>query len=105
MIVALIALQIRADAVDVFAEAARTNAVATILEPGCERFEVYRETADPTRFALFEIFRDQAAREEHWASHHFLAYRDATAALIESRNATEYEVVASGLSQAGGADG
>ena len=95
MIVALIALQIRADAVDTFAEAARTNAAATIFEPGCERFEVYRETADPTRFALLEIFRDQAAREEHWATDHFLAYRDATAALIESRNVTEYEVVAS----------
>ena len=105
MIVALIALQIRADAVDVFAEAARTNAAATIFEPGCERFEVYRETADPTRFALFEIFRDQAAREEHWATDHFLAYRDATAALIESRHATEYEVLASPLSEAGGAAG
>lgn len=96
MIAVLIALQIRPDAVEAFAEAARTNAAASIVEPGCEQFEVYRETADPTRFALFEIYRDTAAREEHWASDHFLAYRDATAALIESRHATEYEVVASG---------
>jgi autoinducer 2-degrading protein len=105
VIAVLIALQIRADGVEAFAEAARVNAAASIVEPGCERFEVYRETAEPTRFALFEVYRDQAAREEHWATDHFLAYRDATAALIEGRQATEYEVVASGASVGGIAAG
>jgi len=91
MIASLVALQIRADGVDAFIEAIRANAAASIFEPGCVRFEVYRETADENRFLLFEIYRDRAAREEHWASAHFLAYREATAGLIESRTLTEYE--------------
>ena len=91
MILALVALQIRADGVEAFVEAARANAAASIFEPGCVRFEVYRETAAEPRFLLLEIYRDQAAREEHWASAHFLAYRDATAALIENRTVTVYE--------------
>ena len=91
MIASLVALQIRADGVETFVEAIRANAAASIFEPGCVRFEVYRETADENRFLLFEIYRDRAAREEHWASEHFLAYREATAGLIESRTLTEYE--------------
>ena len=91
MIASLVALQIRAAGVDTFVEAIRANAAASIFEPGCIRFEVYRETSAEPRFLLFEIYRDQAAREEHWASAHFVAYRDATAGLIESRTLTEYE--------------
>jgi autoinducer 2-degrading protein len=94
VIVVHVALGIRADAVDAFADAARANAAASTLEPGCLRFEVYRETADPTRFVLFEIYRDRAAREAHWATAHFLAYRDAVADLIESRVLTEYDAIA-----------
>ena len=89
-----VALGIRADGVETFTEAVRANAAASVFEPGCIRFEVYRETGeDKTRFALFEIYEDQAAREAHWASAHFLAYRDATAGLITSRTLTEYEPV------------
>jgi autoinducer 2-degrading protein len=94
MIVALVALAIRPDAVETFVAAARTNAAASITEPGCLRFEVYRETGDPARFLLLEAFRDQAAREAHWATPHFLAYRDATADLIETRAVTEYLPIA-----------
>ena len=75
-----------------------------MFEPGCIRFEVFRETGDQTRFALFEIYEDQAAREAHWSSAHFLAYRDATAGLIESRTLTEYEPLnAADAAQAEGA--
>ena len=103
MIVMHVALRIRPDGVETFAEAIRANAAASVFEPGCIRFEVYRETADETRFALFEIYEDQAAREAHWASAHFLAYRDATAGLIESRTLTEYEPVEAAEAAAEGA--
>jgi (4S)-4-hydroxy-5-phosphonooxypentane-2,3-dione isomerase len=91
MIVVLVSLGIRPDSVETFAGAVRANAAASIFEPGCLRFEVYRDPADPTRFLLFEIYRDRAAREAHWQTAHFLDYRDATAELIETRTLTEYE--------------
>jgi autoinducer 2-degrading protein len=95
MIVVHVALGIRPDGVDAFAAAAAANAAASVLEPGCLRFEVYRVTGEPTGFVLFEIYADQTAREAHWATPHFLAYRDATAALIETRAVTEYEPLGS----------
>jgi autoinducer 2-degrading protein len=101
MIVMVVSLDIRADGVDTFIEAIRANAAASVFEPGCIRFEVYREKADTPRFALFEIYRDQAAREAHWASEHFLAYRDATAGLIERRTLTEYEPLDSPVAEDG----
>ena len=95
MIVVHVALGIRLDGVEAFAAAAAANAAASVLEPGCRRFEVYRVAGEPTRFVLFEIYADQAAREAHWATPHFLAYRDATAQLIETRAVTEYEPLGS----------
>jgi autoinducer 2-degrading protein len=95
MIVVHIALGIRPDAVEAFASAAAANAAASVLEPGCVRFEVYRVAGEPARFILFEAYADQAAREAHWATPHFLAYRDATAQLIETRAVTEYELLGS----------
>lgn len=93
MIVVHVALAIRPDAVEAFAAAASANAAASVNEPGCLRFEVYRVADDPTRFVLFEAYRDVAAREAHWATPHFLAYRDATADLITDRAASIYEPV------------
>lgn len=44
---------------------------ASIEEPGVVRFEVGRSSAEPTIFALWEAYRDEAAVESHQASEHF----------------------------------
>jgi len=93
MIVVHVALGIRPDAVEAFVAAAATNAAASSREPGCLRFEVYRQADAPARFLLVEHYRDEAAREAHWATTHFLAYRDAVADLVEDRSVTLYEAV------------
>ena len=94
-----IALGIRPEGVEAFAAAAAANAAASVLERGCLRFEVYRVVGEATGFVLFEIYADQAAREAHWATPHFLAYRDATAELIDTRAVTEYEPLGSPQTQ------
>jgi quinol monooxygenase YgiN len=38
---------------------------ATRAERGCLWFEVHRSTADPVRFAVYEVFQDKAAFEAH----------------------------------------
>jgi len=40
-------------------------------EPGCLRFDVARGNSDPTRFALYEVYADQAALDAHFATEHF----------------------------------
>jgi autoinducer 2-degrading protein len=93
VIVVHVALGIRPDAAEAFMAAATANAAASRDEPGCLRFEVYRQADAPARFLLVEHYRDEAARGDHWATPHFLAYRDAVADLVEDRAVTLYEAV------------
>ena len=67
------------------AAAAAANAAASVLEPGCPGSVT--EAGDP-RFVLFEIYADQAPARPP-GTPHFLAYRDATAQLIETRAVTD----------------
>ncbi len=46
-------------------------------EPGCLRFDVVQDRADPTRLCLYEIYRDRAAFDEHLKAPHFIKWRDA----------------------------
>ena len=43
-------------------------------EPGCLRFDVLRDDADPTRLHLYEIYRDRVAFEAHLQAPHFLRW-------------------------------
>ena len=44
---------------------------ASVKEPGVIQFEVGRSTDDPNVFALWEVYRDQAASDEHRETEHF----------------------------------
>ena len=39
-------------------------------EPGCLRFDVLRDEADPTRVYLYEVYADKAAFEAHGKTAH-----------------------------------
>jgi autoinducer 2-degrading protein len=40
-------------------------------EPGCIQFSAYQDAEDPTRFALFERYVDDAAFAAHRLTEHF----------------------------------
>ena len=42
----------------------------TRLEPGCIVFDLAQHREQPNRFAVFEVFRDQVAFDEHLAADH-----------------------------------
>jgi autoinducer 2-degrading protein len=44
---------------------------ASLKEPGVIRFDVARSRENPSVFALWEEYADEAALEAHIASHHF----------------------------------
>lgn len=52
-------------------------------EPGNFGFTVIQDTADPDNFYFLEIYKDEAALEEHRKQPHFLKYREATAHIYE----------------------
>lgn len=69
----------------------RRHAAACLAdEPGLERFDVLEVMdaegrPDPGRVMLYEVFRDQAAREDHWTRPRHEATKAAFAPLVTGR--------------------
>jgi autoinducer 2-degrading protein len=68
----------------------REHAQKTLQEePGCERFDVLQPVnkgaKDETRIMLVEVYRDQAAFEEHGSNPRLARVREAYSPLIDSR--------------------
>ena len=64
-----------------------TNAHASLaLESGCECFDVLRPEGSNDRVLLYEIYRDQAAFDEHCHSPHYLEFAHATQAMVQSKS-------------------
>jgi autoinducer 2-degrading protein len=77
--------------VEAFAAATLVNAAASVKEPGIARFDVVQEREEPTRFVLIEVYRDAAAPAAHKQTAHYLAWRDAVAAMMaEPRQSQRY---------------
>lgn len=45
-------------------------------EPGCFRFDVLQDEADPNTVYFYEVYRDKAAFEAHTRAPHFVKWRD-----------------------------
>ncbi|MER3404449.1 MAG: antibiotic biosynthesis monooxygenase [Chloroflexota bacterium] len=45
-------------------------------EPGCLRFDVIRDEADPTAVYFYEVYRDREAFEAHIRAPHFIQWRE-----------------------------
>jgi len=59
---------VKAERVEAFVEAARRTMVEpTRKEPGCIEYDLCQDAADPTRFAMIETWRDEAALAVHLA--------------------------------------
>ena len=80
----LVTLQVRPERTGEFLSTIRANARASLRdEPGCLRFDVHQVVGDPTRFVLYEIYRDeQAFTHEHRAAPHHAAWREAAARCV-----------------------
>lgn len=78
MFTVLGALAVRRERLDEFVEGIRATAQASLRdEPGCLRFDVHQEVADPTRFLLHEIYVDEASfADTHRSTPHHAAWRE-----------------------------
>lgn len=63
-------------------DALRAMLPTTRAEPGCLRYDLYRDLKDSTTFHLIEAYTDQAALQAHASSAHFLALRDKLTSLL-----------------------
>lgn len=82
MHIAIVNVHVKDDAVAAFEAATEANARNSRLEAGVARFDVLQQRDDPTRFVLFEVYRDPEAAVAHKTTAHYLAWRDAVAPLM-----------------------
>jgi quinol monooxygenase YgiN len=69
-----------------FAAAIAENARASLAhEPGCRRFDVCRDPADPGLFFLYELYDDAAAIQAHLQSAHFRRMDQVTAGWVQGK--------------------
>ena len=71
-----------ADQVEPFRAASMANAAASRTEPGVVRFDVLQDRADPARFVLVEVYRDEHAATAHKETEHYRTWRDTVAPMM-----------------------
>jgi autoinducer 2-degrading protein len=67
-----------------FVRATAMNHAGTRHEPGNERFDVLRHLAEPRRFFLYEVYRDETAFAAHQQTPHYLAWKQTVAPWMAS---------------------
>ncbi|HOB75888.1 MAG TPA: antibiotic biosynthesis monooxygenase [Phycisphaerae bacterium] len=91
MLIVLVHVHVRADAVEAFREATLKNARNSVQEPGIARFDVIQQMDDPTRFVLVEVYRDENAAAAHKETQHYKEWRDTVADMMaEPRKGIRY---------------
>jgi autoinducer 2-degrading protein len=92
MFVVCVTVRVVPELSDAFISATRSNAEATRREPKNLRFDVLRAVDEPSRFFLYEVYRDEAAFREHQATTHYLAWKGAVAPMMaEPRASVKHE--------------
>ena len=72
-----------------FLKAIETDALGSERdEPGCYRFNVLQDEQDPDVYYFYEVYRDQAALEQHRTMPHYATWRAAADTLEGPTQAT-----------------
>ena len=87
-------VHVKPDCVDAFRQATLENARNSVQEPGVARFDVIRQTDDPTRFVLVEVYRTSDDPAHHKETAHYKTWRDTVADMMaEPRTSIKYNNV------------
>ena len=71
----------------------KENAGASVRdEPGCRRFDVLTPCDGGEGVVLYEIYDDRAAFEAHKRMPHYLAFKEATGAMVRSLTLEELDL-------------
>ena len=67
-----VTINIKPGCAEEFAQASLADAHgSTRDEPGCVRFDIHKDPANPNRFYLYEVYQDEGAFEAHLQTPHF----------------------------------
>ncbi len=81
-------IRIKPENLDTFMQKLAANAAAARKESGCLTFDVLTEPNDPTRVMLYEVYKSEAAFQEHQATDAFKVYLAEAVPLLAERDRT-----------------
>ncbi len=90
-------VHVKPDCVDAFRDASIENARNSVREPGIARFDVVRQSDDPARFVLVEVYRSAEALAAHKETEHYKTWRDTVESMMaKPRSNVKYVNVSPG---------
>jgi len=94
MLVVLVHVTVRVEAIEAFKTATVANATASRKEPGIARFDLIQQTDSPEKFVLVEVYRTSEAAVAHKETEHYQRWRDTVAPMMaEPRVGLKYRSV------------
>jgi len=84
MIANMVFVDVKPENVEEFKKATELNHLGSRTEPGNVRFDVLQSTDDPTKFILYEVFKDEDAVAAHKATEHYHIWRETVAPYMAS---------------------
>ena len=92
MLILHVHIHIKPEFADAFLEATLENARNSRQEPGVVRFDVLRQSDDPTRFVLNEVYRSEEGLAAHRTTLHYAKWQQtAEPMMAEPRSRTRLE--------------
>ncbi len=79
MQVTIVHVHVKAEHVETFIEACRLNHEQSIQESGNLRFDILQLEDDPTRFVLYEAYKNSDDAAAHKQTRHYQIWRDTVA--------------------------
>jgi (4S)-4-hydroxy-5-phosphonooxypentane-2,3-dione isomerase len=85
----MVRLEVKPDKLDEFLKLVTFNATESRKEPGNLRFDVVRSVDSPTRFGLYEVYRDADGVLAHQSTAHYARWRAEVEALLATPRLSE----------------
>jgi len=82
MLAVFVAVSVKPASIDAFLEATEDNHRNSLLEPGCERFDVLRDSDDSNVVYLYEVYHDKAANAAHKETAHYQRWAETVADMM-----------------------
>jgi autoinducer 2-degrading protein len=97
MYAVIVRMEARPDKVEALVALATHNAAESRKEPGNLQFDFLRTVDNPLKFALVEVYRDEAAFKEHQKTAHYARWKNEIGDLLaQPRVSDKFEVIAPG---------
>jgi (4S)-4-hydroxy-5-phosphonooxypentane-2,3-dione isomerase len=74
MHILIVHARIKPEFIDAFKQATILNAENSAKEPGIARFDFMQQQDDPSKFVLYEVYRDASAPASHKETAHYNAW-------------------------------